>query len=126
MKKISCILAACALLLLPSCRFIKVSDDFDFDSDISFDFGNSDESITPSDNFITRNDVTGEFHSLLCNVPGDVQYVPGECSVSLYAPDNILKHVTVQNENGTLVIKSDGTRFRKNEVAQVRLRVTFS
>ena len=110
MKKISCILAACALLILPSCRFIKVSDDFDFDGEINF--GESSESISPSDNFITRNDVTGEFHSLLCNVPGDVQYVPGECTVSIYGADNILKHITVQNENGTLVIKSDGTTFR--------------
>ena len=119
MKKISCILAACALLLLPSCRFIKLSDDFNFDGEINFN--EDSERITASDNFITRNDVTGEFHSLLCNVPGDVQYVPGECTVSIYGADNILKHITVQNENGTLVIKSDGTTFRNVKTLKINV-----
>ena len=119
MKKISCILAACALLLLPSCRFVKFGDGFSFDGDVEF---NADgERITASDNFITRNDVTGEFHSLVCNVPGDVQYLPGECAVSIYGADNILKHITVQNENGTLVIKSDGTTFRNVKTLKVNV-----
>lgn len=123
MKKISCILAACSLLLLPSCRFIRVSGDFDegiiIDSDEGIAPGES--AVTPSDNFITRNDVTGEFHSLQCNIPGDVQYVPGDCAVSLYGADNILKHITVRNENGTLVIKSDGTTFRNIKTLKVNV-----
>ena len=119
MKKISCILAACALLLLPSCRFVKFGDGFSFDGDVEF---NPDaERITASDNFITRDEVTGQFHSLVCNVPGDVQYLPGECAVSIYGADNILKHITVQNENGTLVIKSDGTTFRNVKTLKVNV-----
>ena len=124
MKKISTLLAACALLLLPSCRFIRFSEDFDFDGGVNVvgmgDSG-SGNAISASDNYITRNDVTGEFHSLTCNVPGDVQYVPGECAVSLYGADNILSHVTVQNENGTLVIKSDGTAFRNIKTFKVNI-----
>ena len=122
MKKISAILAACALLLLPSCRFIRISDDFDENVIVDSDEGIvPGESVEPSDNYITRDNVTGEFHSLTCNIPGDVQYVPGDCSVSLYGADNILKHVTVSNENGTLVIKSDGTNFRNIKTFKVNV-----
>ena len=110
MKKIFCILAACALLLLPSCRFVRVSEEFnEAMKEEGFDWAGEagGETISASDNYITRNDVTGEFHSLQCNLPGDVIYTPGDCAVSVKAPDNVLEHVTVRNENGTLEIKSN-------------------
>ena len=110
MKKITLALAACALLLLPSCRFVRVSEEL---SEAIMEegtgwFGNSsEETITASDNFITRNDVTGEFHAILSNLPGDVIYTPGDCALSINAPDNVLDHIIVRNENGTLEIKTD-------------------
>ena len=111
MKKLSYLLAAAALILLPSCRFIKVNDQIFSDDEIGINEESS-EHITPSDNLISKDQVTGEFHSLQCNIPGDVIYTPGSCALSLNGPDNVLQHITVKNENGTLVIKTDGTTFR--------------
>ena len=114
MKKIAYILAAALLLTLPSCRFIKLSDDLKKEiQENGYSNGeNAGGRITASDNYITRDEVTGEFHGLVCNLPGDVIYTPGECAVSIYAPDNILDLVTVRNENGTLEIKTNTTRIR--------------
>jgi len=115
MKKIAYILAAALLLTLPSCRFVKMSEDLKNEireNGYSMKGESSGEQITASDNYITRDEVTGEFHSLTCNLPGDVVYTPGECAVSIYAPDNVLDIVTVRNENGTLVIKTSTTRIR--------------
>ncbi|MCR4860214.1 MAG: DUF2807 domain-containing protein [Bacteroidales bacterium] len=117
MKKISILLAAAALLTLPSCRFIKVSDEIkqEIKDNITVNYNNGDsdaESITPSDNIISRDFVSGDFQSLRCNVPGDIRYTPGDCAVSVSGPDNVLSHLLVQNENGALVIKFDGVRVR--------------
>ena len=117
MKRIAYILlAATGLLTLNSCRFVHVSDELNEkveNGEISWmGEGSSSKSITASNNYITREDVTGEFHSLTCNLPGDVIYTPGDCAVKINAPDNILDHVTVINENGTLQIKSNVGRIR--------------
>ena len=115
MKKIAYILGAALLLTLPSCRFITLSEDLENkirENGVTLNGENYGERITASDNYITRNDVTGEFHGLVCNLPGDVIYTPGECAVSIYAPDNILDIVTVRNENGTLEIKTNTSRIR--------------
>ena len=125
MKKISTLLLAAALLLpLSSCRFIHVNEDVlkDMeDSGIVFPGQGSGESITASDNIITRDQVTGDFHSLVCNLPGDVNYTPGECAVSITAPDNVLEHVTIRNENGTLDIKSNLGRIRNLKKISVNI-----
>ena len=114
MKKIAYILAAAALFTLPSCRFVRVSDEFkekldEMSMDVALD---EEEAVTASDNLITRNDMTGEFHSIQSNIPGDVIYTPGKCAISLEGPDNVVKHIKVYNENGTLVVKNDGVIFR--------------
>ena len=115
MKRIAYLsLAAAALLFLPSCRFIHVSDELNekaLQEGFSWN-GESSKSITASNNYITREEVTGEFHSLSCNLPGDVIYTPGDCAVKINAPDNVLDCVTVTNENGTLQIKSNLGRIR--------------
>ena len=88
MKKMTYILAAAMLLLLPSCRFIKVDKEMLKDLDEKVDvFQGGSEKITASDNYITRRDTTGEFHAISCNLPADVIYVPGDCSL----PANILQ-----------------------------------
>lgn len=113
MKKMTYILAAAMLLFLPSCRFIKVDkqvlQDFDEKVDV-FQGGN--EKITASDNYITRNDVTGEFHAISCNLPAEVIYIPGDCSIKIYGPDNIVEKVSVNNQNGRLEIRSGAQRIR--------------
>ena len=81
----------------------------------------SGERIIASDNYITRNDVTGEFSALECNLPGDVIYTPGECAVSIYAPDNILDIVTVRNQNGTLEIKTNTSRIRNLKHVKINI-----
>lgn len=114
MKKILTIaLAAASLLTLTSCRFVTISDELkeELKDNVIWNNGRS-EKITASDNYITRNEVTGEFHSLTCNLPGDVIYTPGDCTASINAPDNVLDHVTVTNEGGTLVIKSNVNSIR--------------
>ena len=121
MKKIAYILGAALLLTLPSCRFIQLSDELkeEMRNEIQ---GNSGEQISASDNYITRDEVTGEFHSLSCNLPGDVIYTPGECAVSIYAPDNVFDILSVQNENGTLVIKTSNARIRN--LSKVKINVS--
>ena len=117
MKRIAYILAAAALLTLPSCRFIRVSDEFKEKLN-----GYAEENaLTASDNIISRNDVTGEFHSIQSNVPGDVLYTPGNCAIKIEGPDNVLQHIKVYNDNGTLTIKTDGTTFRKLNKLSIKL-----
>ena len=116
MKRIAYItMAAIALLLLPSCRFVRISDELN-EKALQEGFNRNGESsskgITASNNYITREDVTGEFHSLTCNLPGDVIYTPGDCAVKINAPDNVLDYVSVTNDNGTLQIKSNLGRIR--------------
>jgi hypothetical protein len=108
-------LAALALLSLSSCRFVHVSDELNekaIEQGFNWNGESSGERITASDNYITQYETTGEFHAISCNLPGDVIYTPGECAVSINAPDNVLEHVTVRNENGTLQIKSNAGRIR--------------
>ena len=115
MKRIAYILAAAALLTLPSCRFIRLGDKIkeELRESVSEEIESYDDSsvgrepITASDNYITRNNMTGEFHSIQCNVPGDVIYTPGDCAISFNGPDNVVQHIKVNNENGTLVDKTD-------------------
>ena len=132
MKKIfSIILSAAVLLPLASCRFVRVSDEFnEAIKEEGLDW--TGEAISASDNYITRDEITGEFHALLCNLPGEVTYTPGDCAVSINAPDNVLERVTVRNENGTLEIKSNTSRFRNlkkitiNVSSPVLERLTFN
>ena len=123
MKKLAYILGAALLLILPSCRFISVSEEAKekLKNNFSMNGESSGERIIASDNYITRNDVTGEFSALECNLPGDVIYTPGDCAVSIYAPDNILDIVTVRNQNGTLEIKTNTSRIRNLKHVKINI-----
>ena len=123
MKKLAYILGAALLLILPSCRFISLSEEAkeELKNNFSMNGESSGERIIASDNYITRNDVTGEFSALECNLPGDVIYTPGECAVSIYAPDNILDIVTVRNQNGTLEIKTNTSRIRNLKHVKINI-----
>ena len=123
MKKLAYILGAALLLTLPSCRFISVSEEAkeELKNNFSMNGESSGERIIASDNYITRNDVTGEFSALECNLPGDVIYTPGDCAVSIYAPDNVLDLVTVRNENGILNIKTSTTRIRNLKHVKINI-----
>ena len=123
MKKLAYILGAALLLPLPSCRFISVSEEAkeELKNNFSMNGESSGERIIASDNYITRNDVTGEFSALECNLPGDVIYTPGDCAVSIYAPDNILDIVTVRNQNGTLEIKTNTSRIRNLKHVKINI-----
>ncbi len=126
MKKLTYILAAAALLLLPSCRFIHISDTAKFKekvaSDEDWNGSASAERIKASDNYVTRDETTGEFHSLSSNLPGKIIYTPGDCSVSIYGPDNVLDHITVRNENGSLEIKSN--LYRISNLHELTVKVS--
>ena len=107
MRKMTYALAALALLLLPSCRFINITDEAkEKFGDTIILGGKSAERIKASNNYITRDETTGEFHGLRSNIPGEVIYTPGDCAVSIYGPDNVLDHISVSNENGILEIRS--------------------
>ena len=123
MKKLAYILGAALLLILPSCRFISLSEEAkeELKNNFSMNGESSGERIIASDNYITRNDVTGEFSALECNLPGDVIYTPGDCAVSIYAPDNILDIVTVRNQNGTLEIKTNTSRIRNLKHVKINI-----
>jgi len=105
-------LAVVALLTLPSCRFITLSDELAKDINTEINGTDSGERLTASDNFITREDVTGDFHSITSNLPAEIIYTPGDCGVTLYGPDNVLDLITVTNENGRLNIKVSNQRIR--------------
>ena len=129
MKNTLTLLAAAALLLLPSCRFIKVSDATldtikeqfgEWNSTIDIGMNDNDEADQGRNTL--RNDVTGDFSALLCSVPFDVTYTPGECSLQMEGPEKQISHITVDNENGTLVIKTDGTKL--SNVRHLKLRLS--
>lgn len=104
------------LLLLPSCRFIHVSDEVKQQiksHGLDFNADKNGETVTASDVLITRNENPGDFSSLKCSLPCDMTYLPGDCAVSLYGPDNVIEHITLTLDEGLLNIKSDGTNFRK-------------
>ncbi len=115
MKRLLILSAASLMLLLPSCRFIRIGEGFD--KQIR---GNG-SGITASSNYITRNDVTGDFHSIQCTLPVDMTYLPGSCAISLKGPDNVLSHISIKNDRGTLVIGSDGTSFRNLDKLEIRI-----
>ena len=123
MKKLAYILGAALLLTLPSCRFISLSEEAkeELKNNFSMNGESSGERIIASDNYPTRNDVTGELSALECNLPGDVIYTPGDCAVSIYAPDNILDIVTVRNQNGTLEIKTNTSRIRNLKHVKINI-----
>jgi len=126
MKKSLSLLAAAILLLLPSCRFIRVGDELaqqirdilPVDSDKPNDDSGR---ITASDRFITRTEVTGDFHAIQCDLAAEMTYLPGGCAITLEGPDNVLNHLSVKNDRGTLVISSDGTRFRELEQLEIQV-----
>ena len=116
MKRYFPILGAALLLVLPSCRFIRVSDEFKKqmkEQGVNYNAGQDNgRGITASDIIASREEQPGDFSSLICNLPGDMTYLPGECAVSLSGPDNVLEHISVINDEGQLTIKSDGINFR--------------
>ena len=117
MKHSPILLAAAALLIfLPSCRFIKIGDQF------KEQIESEGELVEASKDYVTREEAPGEFRALRCNLPADVTYTPGDYALSFDGPDNILSHINVSNENGTLVIQSDGARFRN----AMHLKVSLS
>ena len=129
MKKLLTLLAAAALLILPSCRFIKVSDDaiedikegfYELNSKI--DIGMNSSNDADQGRNILRNEATGEFNALICNVPFDVTYTPGDCAMTMDGPEKQLSHIVVTNNNGTLVIKTDGTKL--GNVRHLKLRLS--
>lgn len=122
MKRTSLLLLA-ALLIVPSCRFIHFDEKFKNNPDFDFSELNSDdkgESIKASDNFLTIHPVTGEFSSVNCGIPCDLTYTPGDCSVEIYAPDNILQYISVENADGTLNIR-DQRKIRSVKGIKIRL-----
>ena len=96
MKKIQLILAAVALLSLPSCRFIKVN------SALLDGTSEGKEVIVASDTMATKDTTVGEFNSISSYIACNVVYTAGESSVSLSGPDNVLKYIVIENKDGKL------------------------
>ena len=92
MKKIQLILAAVALLSLPSCRFIKVN------SALLDGTSEGKEVIVASDTMATKDTTVGEFNSISSYIACNVVYTTGESSVSLSGPDNVLKYIVIENK----------------------------
>ena len=116
MKHIIPLLAAAALLLLPSCRFVRFSDEVKEqirNNGVTWMGEESGETIDASEILATRAEEPGDFSALDCNLPCDVTYTPGDCAITFSGPDNVLPHILVLNDNGRLTIKSDGAGFRK-------------
>jgi hypothetical protein len=117
MKKIQLVLAAVALILLPSCRFVKVN---------GTTLVNAREGVKivkASDTMAVKDTVVSPFSSMSCNVACDVVYTPGECSVKLSGPDNILPLISIVSEDGLLKVrKEDKVKF--NRVEKLTLTVS--
>lgn len=127
MKKILTLLAAATLLLLPSCRFIRVSDDLmeslkdglrENGKTIVVD--EDGETVTASENLATEARETGAYDAIQCNIPCNMTYTPGDFALSITAPDNIMPHIQVFNEGSRLLIKSDGANFRNVKNINIR------
>ena len=101
MKKIQLILAAVALLSLPSCRFIKVN------SALLDGTSEGKKVIVASDSMATKDTTMGEFNSISSYIACNVVYTAGESSVSLSGPDNVLKYIVIENKDGKLSVSKD-------------------
>ena len=124
MKKIFTLLAATSLLILPSCRFIRVSDELKEklkEGAVTVVTDKDGETVTASDNLVSEDKETGTFDALLCNLPCDMVYTPGDCALSISGPDNVLKHIAVYNEGSRLTLKSDGANFRNLKSLKIRI-----
>lgn len=117
MKRINLILAAAALLALPSCRFVKVN------SSILENMGEGRKTIEASDTIVAKDTTVGDFNSFSCFLACDVVYTSGDCSVSLSAPDNIIDYINIENKNGQLVVSKDN-KISFNKPQKVTLRIS--
>lgn len=102
------------VLILCSCNFIKVdgkalADAFEKTENAEY----VKKAVVASKNYVDKEYSVAEFNAVECSGNYDVDYTDGEPFVSISAPDNIIDHLIVKVENGTLKIKTDGTNFRK-------------
>lgn len=117
MKKIQFIIAAAAILVLPSCRFVKVNGSA---------LINAREGVTivkASDTMATRDTTVGAFSSLNCSVACDVVYTSGDCAVKISGPDNIIPLITIENNDGTLKVSKDN-KYKFNRAEKITLTVS--
>ena len=117
MKKIQLILAAVALLSLPSCRFIKVN------SALLDGTSEGKKVIVASDTMATKDTTVGEFNSIGSYIACNVVYTTGESSVSLSGPDNVLKYIVIENKDGKLSVSKD-SKISFNKLQKVTLKVS--
>lgn len=101
-------------VILCSCNFIKVdgkalADAFEITENSAY----VKKAVVASKNYIDKEYSVEEFNAVECSGNYDIKYSDGEPFVSISAPDNIIDHLVVKVENGTLKIKTDGTNFRK-------------
>ena len=99
MKKLS-IVAVILLAILPSCRFIKVSD-----AGLKNLRESNHTDLSASETRSLLDTTVGEFNSLYCNISCDIIYMPGDCSVAISAPDNVMGFISIENEEGLLSFK---------------------
>lgn len=108
MKKTTFILAAC-ILGMTSCNFIRIDGKNLSDLMAS---SKSKESISASSNYETRTFEVGEFRGIHAAGAFNVKYSRGTQNLKIYAPDNIMEHLTVEVRDGILKIGTDKIRIR--------------
>jgi len=125
MKKVFIPLAAALLLTLPSCRFIRISDElkqtFQENAAARVDGDGVGALIEAGKQIVSQTHTPGNFDIIRCNLPCDINYTPGDCSLTISGPENILEHILVSVDNGELIVKSDGSRFRNVKDLRIRL-----
>ena len=95
-------------LMFQSCRLMIVKSD-EFDAN----FGSGEVIVADESNMSERIVAVEEFNSLCINAAADIEYRPGECSLKMAGPQNVLDAINVSNEDGKLVVDFGDKKVRK-------------
>lgn len=114
MKKI--ISFAVALLAVCACNFITV------DGKSLNEIASKKSRLVASKTIIEKTYDVDKFDSIDCAGSFDIDYTAGPCYLNIAAPDNVLEHIIVEFENGSLKVKMDKS-FRIINLQKIQMTV---
>lgn len=114
MKKI--LYFAVALLAVCACNFITV------DGKSLNEIASKKSRLVASKTIIEKTYDVDKFDSIDCAGSFDIDYTAGPCYLNIAAPDNVLEHIIVEFENGSLKVKMDKS-FRIINLQKIQMTV---
>jgi len=73
------------------------------------------------DDYTTKKVTVADFNELSCFIACEIEYTMGETSFSIYAPEDVHKHLVTSVKDGRLTITFDQTKFYKTKDVKIVL-----